>query len=148
MAKGQFVDISLLGGKELQRTFRELPLKLQKSIVRKANTKAMKPILASVRSRTPVLTGNLRRGIKSRAMKVRRRGSVIGRILLLPTRADLGISPSDKYYYPAAVEYGHDAVTGVNFLRGGFDAAEGEAFEILKREIVAGIEREAKKLAV
>lgn len=147
MAKSKFVDISMVGDKELERMFRDLPVKLQTKVVRQANTKAIRPILRSVKARVPVLTGVLKRGLKSRAMKRKRRNSPIGRFLLLPLRADLGIKADDPYYYPAAVEYGHDNVAAVRFLRDGFDAAEEEAFGILKKEIGAGVEREAKKLA-
>ncbi len=147
MAKGDFIEISIGGGRELARAMRELPRVAGTRVVRKAITKAMRPVRREVLARTPVLTGALKRGIKTRAFKAARRSFIIGRVLLFPTREDLGIAADDPYYYPAAVEYGHDSVEGVNFLRGGFDAAEGEALQILTREIGIGIEREAKKLA-
>lgn len=146
MAKGDFIDISLLGGKELQATFLELPSKLQKSIVRKANTKAMRPIFRAIKRRVPILTGRLQRGIKTRAIKATRRNKTVGRILFLPERSLLGIAPSAKVYPPAAVEYGHDNVAEVSFVRKGFDEAEAQAAQILEVEITSGIQREWKKL--
>lgn len=142
----RFADISLIGDKELEKMFRELPLVVEKRVIRKAQTKAMRVIQRSVLSRVPVLTGTLKRGIKSRALKSRRRG-IIGRVLSLPDRASLGVGANTKVFYPAAVEYGREGVPAIPFLRGGFDAAEEEAFNILKREIGAGIVEAAKKLA-
>ena len=146
MAKGDFIDISLLGGKELQETFRELPLRLQKSIVRKANTKAMRPIFNAVKRRVPVLSGRLLRGIKVRGIKRTRRNRAIGRILLLPPREALNIPPGDKFYYPAVQEYVPTNSESIGFLRKGFDEAESQAAQIMDVEITSGIQREWKKL--
>ena len=139
----------LKGDKPLEAVFDKLPGIAQKKAVRKANVRAMRIIRKAVLARTPVgitaASPKLKREIKSRALK-QVRGWPIARVLLLPTRDSLGISPDDPYYYPAAVEYGHDNVAGVNFLRGGYDDAEERAFAAWKHVFGNEIVTQARKL--
>lgn len=94
----------------------------------------------------------LRKGIVSRAIKRSRR--FMGRIIRLPTREELGIPASAKHYWPAAWEFGHKIVRGgkvvgqvppYSYLRAGFDAVEGKATEVMRREVRQGIDTEARK---
>ncbi len=111
MAKG--IDISLIGDKELARKLRKMPLKVQK--------KALRPELrASAKRLKAFLIQNLMGGVVSphtgrwlTAMLITpvqalpRSRTRIGVGLAMPTRAELGIDPKDKWYYPSAVEYGY-----------------------------------------
>lgn len=136
------IDISMIGDKGLERAFKRLPVALQKKGVRRAFTRAARPILKAVRSRVPGSGERhkaLRSGIKSRAGRRTRRG-IIRRWILLPTRAELGIPADAKHYWPAALEYGHIAGGGTfvaprSYLRTGFDATEKLAEAIIRKEL-------------
>jgi HK97 gp10 family phage protein len=138
------IDISMLGDRELEKTLARLPDVAQKRVVRKAFTKGGRVVLAAVKRHTPVKTGALKKGIKSRAGKARR-GAVV-RSVMLPYREELGIPADAKHYYPAAVEYGHGNVPPHSFLRKGYDEVEEQVFSLVKREIGDGIQREFLKL--
>lgn len=67
------VDISILGIPELQRKLLELPLKVQKKVVRQALRKQGKYVQAEAKARVAVgESGDLKRTIKVRAMKRRK----------------------------------------------------------------------------
>lgn len=103
-------DISIFGDKALTRALDDLSDKIQKQYMRKSLRAGTKLVADVVRRNTPVLTGRLRKGIKVRAGK-RSRG-LIGYFVLLPTRAQLGIDPKAKWYYPAVLEWGGITKTG------------------------------------
>ena len=100
-----FIDIAVIGDKELQRKLKALDEKMQKKIVRKALRQAAKPVLSAARLLCPENTGRLRASLK---LKVRRqKRGVFGVEVITGTRQELGIRANDPYYYPAAVEFGH-----------------------------------------
>lgn len=122
MARQQILDIKLLGDKQLETAFLQLPILMNKKIARKAvrgSAKGLRPKLAMA---TPVRTGKLRAAMA--AAKVRsasNRRHVIRFGVLMPTREELGI-PQDtlvkKYgYYPLILEYGTAHVSPMMWIR-------------------------------
>lgn len=141
------IDISMLGDKKLQRQLSKLPARVEKRIVRKALRAAARPVLRAAKQKCPVDTGALKKGLKIRARKRSRKS--FGVDVSTPTREKLGIASDSKWYYPALVEYGYvrKGITYAarSFLRSAKDATRSAALAILKREIGAGVIREARK---
>lgn len=139
------IDITLLGDKALQKKFAKLHLKAQKKVFLKANRKAAKVLLKSIKSKAPVDTGALKRNIKIR--KIDRSRTKIGLTIRTGTREEMGISEKSKWYYPAIVEYGNPKkqLPAKSYMRAGFNSAESQARKVLASEIGSGIERVAKE---
>jgi len=148
------IDISLLGDKELERKLAGLADKLQRKVVRTALHKTLNKIVKKeivrrlsghpVQSKTGRLRAAMKRGrVRSSAGRKARR--TIARAIPLPPREELGIDPDDKFYYPAAVEYGHGNVPPKSFLRAAVDDNEERIKKHLARLIGEGIEREAAR---
>lgn len=157
---GDARKVTITGMDGLIKKMAELPTKLRSKIARNAADIAANTILQAVLARTPIKSGKLKAGIKKQAARVRRG---VGRLVTLPDRSVLGISPSDLYYWPAALEYGHASPgfgvyssltkkrvrrTGLkhipswSFLRSGFDAVEKIAGAQLIRSIDAALAQE------
>lgn len=144
--------ISLTGDRALLNFFNTMPGRMQKGIARKALRKAGKASLAVIRSYAPVDTGRLKKSLKLRAEKFRgsKRKHMIGIKVMTGTRAKLGISPEDKFYYPAALEYGapHRNIPRDGFMKYGLRDSAGAAFSALRSEISKGIGRAANKTKI
>ena len=119
-----FIDISVLGDKELQNSLKKLDIKLQKKIFKKAVRDAAKPILANAKSLVPVDTGKLKESIKLKTGTGRR--GTVGVRIETGTRADLGINADDVYFYPTVIEYNN-----TSYLRAAIDKNP----EAVKRQI-------------
>lgn len=114
-------DITLIGDKKLARKMGDLAVVDQRKVMRKAQREAFRVVLNATKTGVPRDTGRLRKGIKLRALKRSRVRS--GVYVRTPTREELGIDPGDDTaYYPAYVEFGHDNVPPVPFMRRAFDA--------------------------
>lgn len=100
----ELLDLKIFGDKALQRKMDGLAAKIQKQYMRKALRAGAKVIQAAYKAHAPVFTGKLKSGIKVRVVK-RSRGR-IGVMVMTPTRAQLGIPPDSKWYYPAVLEFG------------------------------------------
>lgn len=137
------VDISLLGDKKLIRKLKRMEPAVQKRIMRKALRAGARPVRDESRRRAPILTGRLKKSIKIRALK--RSRNKLGVLVQTGTRAELGIDPDDRYYYPAHVELGHGSVPAIPYLRGALDSKAQEALRIIQREAWNGISAEARK---
>ena len=136
-------DISVLGDKALERDLRALPKELQKDALDSALKAGGEVILAEVAALTPVRSGRLKKGLR-----LKRGGRSMRRVrwfIRTPTRKALRIAEDAKYYYPAAVEYGHGNVPAKSFLRRGYDNAEEKAFAVIRRELDLGILRVTRK---
>lgn len=147
------VDISMVGDKEVERMFAQLPDASQKKVVRPAFRKSAKRTKARIvtnLSGHPVTpqSGKLlaaMKRVKIRAMK--RSRARVGVVVPLPTREEVGISPEDKHYYPAAVEYGHSRAPAKRFIRNAVNDHEADELRMIGTDIGKGIEREARRLA-
>lgn len=135
-----FIDISLLGDKELQTKFRLLPIKVQRKLLRQGMRKAGKLVRDEARRLVPVDTGALKKSLKVRAA-IRKRGSFGARIMT-GERAELGIDPGASGYYPAVVEFGSKTQPAQPYLRAAADAKRDEVFSIMRGAVRDGI-REA-----
>lgn len=127
-----FIDISLLGDKKLEKSFKKIELKLQKKIFKAAVKDAAKPILALAKSYVPVDTGKLKDSIKLKAGTGKR--GTIGVRIETGTRAQLGISADDKFFYPTVVEYKHKS-----YLRRAIDSDPDGVRRAIARNIKAAI---------
>lgn len=113
MARSMF-NLEVLGDKELDRILAKLPDKVQARAIApalRASNKRFQTVAVQKLSGFPVQpqTGRLliaMAGQQIAKVKMRRElGVKFG--LKFPEREQLGIDPKDKYFYPAAVEYGH-----------------------------------------
>lgn len=142
MATNRF-DISILGAPELSRALAALPEKLERKILTKALRQAGKFYQTLAAARSPRDRGKLSSSYKVRALK-RRKGRV-GVLIQTGTRAQLGIDPKQRGFYPAHVEFGHRDRAGVHhaanpFMRSSLRTGQNAIFAILRQEIDNGIE--------
>lgn len=149
------IDISVLGDKKLEKMLAKLEPKVQKRVMRKtlrASTKRLKVEVIKNLSGDPVHILDKRgtggwaaqqKKVPVKALK-RSRGRM-GYTLPFPTREALGISPEDKFFYPAAVEYGHPRAPAKAPIRSAVNSRSAVELSIIAREIGRGIEREAMK---
>lgn len=107
--------ISITGDKALDHALKQFTPVLQKKIQRKVTREIVYHIKAKIEAIAPVDTGAMKANyfvrvasLKLSKPKGRRktRKNVVGHTAKSGTRSKLGISPTDKYYYPAIVEYG------------------------------------------
>jgi len=141
----KFISISMLGAPELQKKLRALPITTQKKVVRKATRDAAKAIARPAKAKAPRgSTGRLKQNIRVRAMKRSRRR--VGHIISTGTRQQMGIAADPKkYYYPAGQELGNVKTRERRFLKDALAQEQDRVMSQLKRDIAAGIEREAGK---
>lgn len=137
--RDRFIDISMLGDKELQANFKKIDIALQKKIMRQALRRAAGPVFADVKTSVPVLTYRLFESLKIRIFTKR---GLMGAVVETGTRQDLGISADDPYFYPAVVEYGSQkkGIRAQPFMRPALDNNREEVFSIMRRVIKAGLE--------
>ena len=109
-------DAALLNDKALLRELDGLPEKLQTKALRQALRDKGKEILQDARGNAREITPRLARSIKLRTLKSKTRGN-IGVAIMTGTREELGISPSDRYYWPAAIELGTKHIRPRVFMR-------------------------------
>ncbi len=142
MASNRF-DISILGAPELTRALAALPEKLERKVLTKALRQAGKFYQTLAAARAPRDRGKLATSFRVRALK-RRKGRV-GVMIQTGTRAQLGIDPKQKGYYPVHTELGHRDRAGVHhaanpFMRSSLRTGQNAIFAILRQEIDTGIE--------
>jgi len=140
-----YIDISLIGDKELQRKLnklaRDVQIRLLGSAMKNTGNKILRaPIAAAV----PVKSGRLKAAMGKQKFKIFR-GKTSGARLEMPPRAALGIDPQDKYYYPVHVEYGHGNVPPHSFLRKPVDENAARWRAAVGAELGRKIEAEARK---
>lgn len=132
--------LDLSGDQALLTQLEQLPDRLERRVLREAVRDAAQPILARARTNisairvTGVATDPLRRGMRIRALR-RRRGRV-GVSVQTPTRQELGIAPSARWYYPAHIELGTRRTPALPYLRLALEQARGEASNILRERLV------------
>ncbi len=152
------IDISILGDKELEKKLAALGSEAaQKKAVRPALRKSIKRIRTRViqhLSGLPVQpqTGRLLVGMASvKPQSLRRSRGTLGVVLPFPSREQLGIDPKDKYFYPAAVEYGHVRGAGKSaapphpFIRPAVDNNSERELSLIAADIGKGIIKQAMK---
>lgn len=93
--------LQIEGLDELNRCLRELPLKLEKKVLRAAVKEAMTPVLHAVRSSAPVKSGLLVSTLRLVSRSSKRRGTVTAAV---QTRDG---NYKGEGFYAAFVEFGH-----------------------------------------
>ncbi len=137
-------DISVLGDRRLSKDFERLGFIMQREIANRALEDGGQVIFAEVRGLVPVRTGRLRNGLKMKVVRGRRQ---TGWRIETPTRRALRIPASDKYYYPASIEYGtKHGRPAFSFMRAGFDNAEERAFAVVRVSFNREIDRAVRRL--
>ncbi|KKN27514.1 hypothetical protein LCGC14_0863980 [marine sediment metagenome] len=152
------IDISILGDKALERALSQLPDRIQRKVVRQSLHKSAKRVngyLIRNLSGIPVAPDSgkwlaAQTAQKPKSGKRSRRGVRIE--LGFPTREELGIPAGDKYFYPAAIEYGtHKTRQGRGPLpafapvRRAVNENTDKEHRLMGTEIGQGIEREARR---
>lgn len=142
MANDRF-DISILGAPELSRALAALPANLERKVLTKALRQAAKYYATLAAARAPRDRGRLATSFKVRSMK-RRKGRV-GMVIRTGSRAELGIDPKQRGFYPAHIELGYRDVSGVHhagdpYMRSALRTGQNAIFAILRQEIDTGIE--------
>ncbi|MDZ7809200.1 MAG: hypothetical protein U5L11_02475 [Arhodomonas sp.] len=138
-------DVSLLGDKALAKQLEQLQRKDARRIIgqelRKSAGRTRTRVVANL-SGYPVAvdTGVTRQAFRKAKIKSARarRGNIrLG--IVLPERSELGISPTDKFYYPTAIEYGYNNVPARPFMRPAVDDHAEEEFRLIGAGIAAKI---------
>lgn len=152
------IDISFLGGKALERALSQLPDRIQRKVVRQSLRKSAKRVntyIVQHLSGIPVSPDTGRWLIAQSAQKPKsgkrsRRGVRIE--LPYPTREELGIAAGDKYFYPAAIEYGtqktrqgRGPLPAFAPIRRAVNENTEKEHRLMGAEIGKGIEREARR---
>lgn len=122
--------LRITGHKEIDKKLRKLPEKVTKKILRRAMTKALKPVRDTARGYCPVDTGKLRDSIKIRA----------GNRSRLAIKRQVTTSGSDNMfsgetYYGGMVEYGTQNMQAKPFMRPAYDAEKDNAKKLAIDEI-------------
>lgn len=146
------VDISVVGAPELIAKFGALEAKMQTKIARAAMRASAKRIKARVVANVSgqpvgVFTGRLLAAFTRAKIKTERAkqgGIRLG--VALPTRAELGIRPDEKGYYPTALEYGTDKMPARPYLRPAVDNHRDQELTQIGKEIGQAVETEGHKL--
>lgn len=146
MADG--IDIRVFGDKELDRALGRLERRTQRKYVSRMfriHLKTIRQRIVGFLSGDPVepQTGTLRaamQGAKTRAAS-RRPRSLIRLGLVWPTRAELGIAPDAKGFYPAVLEYGREGVPPKPFMRPSIDNFRRLDIRRLQRLLVRELRR-------
>ena len=150
------VYLTIEGGKELKRKLLNIANKTGKKIVRQAVRKSLKPIQETAKANARNMVGGnmgrlLSKNVILRALRKQRTGQYAMNVRLrtgIPEfihRAVRSKYPGGATYIPAAIEYGHDNVAAIPFMRVAADRKTPVAERIMHAELKAGIEKEGIK---
>ena len=143
-------SIQLRGFDKVEKLFKELPLKVQKRVIRPACRAAAKEVLPEVKNLAPERSGATKKSLKIRAAK--RRNKFTAAVLIQTRKGDF----KGDEFYAAFVEYGTKerivkktgksagSVRPHEFMKRGFENKKAEAEDVFERELIAGVMREAK----
>lgn len=109
--------VVVVGEARLKKAFKDFTPKLQRKIESRVTRTIAYHIKAKTETITPVFTGAMKANYMVRVASLRlsagyatkrrkKRKNIVGHAVKTGTRAKLRISPKDKYYYPAIVEFG------------------------------------------
>jgi len=132
------IDISIFGDKKLEKQFKKLDLKLQKKTIKKALRDSAKIVKNTAKARVGVRSGKLKKSLKVRTEKGLKRGQ-FGIVVVTGTREELNIDADDKYYYPAAVEFGTKNLPAKPYLRPAIDENRDLIFDLIASRIRSAI---------
>lgn len=130
----EIFDISVIGNKELQKKFDELPLKIARKLARKSMRRGAKILQTEVKKRSAPISKEITRRVKVRSMK-KKKGKV-GIVVV--------VDPKQELAYESFVEAGTKHVAPRPYLRGATDAVRTTVI----KEIISGLKeaiREASR---
>lgn len=144
------IDIRAFGDKELEKQLGLIVDQAQKTIVssalRKESTRAKKRIVSNIAALGLIKRGVLIAGYQAAKIRSTRVSRSLIRVgVENPTRAALGISADDPYYFPYAVEFGHARAEPKPFIRPAIDEHRPASFRAIGKDIGSGILRAAKR---
>lgn len=126
--------IKIRGGEELAAALEALGPAMEKKILRSAMREAAKPILDDAKRRAPVLTGQLRKSLKIRAIKRNNKGQVG---VVISTAK--GFFKGDEFY-GAFHEFGTKKMPARPFIRPAFEANKAQSIRIVGEAVKIGLE--------
>lgn len=130
--------IQIRGGEELAAALESLGPAMEKKILRSAMREAAKPILDDAKRRAPVLTGQLRKSLKIRAIKRNRKGQVG---VVISTAK--GFFKGDEFY-GAFHEFGTKRMPARPFIRPAFEANKALSITIVGEAVKLGLDDAAR----
>lgn len=122
-------DFKIKGIEDINKAFDGLQKKLTNKILRKESRAGCKELADAAKDRIPDITGEYRGAITVRATKGKR-GSIGHRMIVDENK--LNLEEHANFYYPGAVESGHDEVPPHPYLRETFVENE----ERIKQQII------------
>lgn len=128
------MTVQITGLPELRRDFSNLTAKMQRGVLRDALRSAARPVVAAAKSKVPVRTGALKKGISQR---VSVRGS----------KAEAIIGFNRKQFYGRFVELGTSHASAKPFLRPALDESQRKIEQAFAEAINRGIERKTAALS-
>ena len=118
----------------LQRDFANLTSKMQRGVLRDALRAAARPVVASAKSKVPVRTGKLQRGIQQR-------------VHVGAGSADALIGFDRKQFYGRFIELGTSKMSARPFLRPALDESQSKIEQAFIAAIERGINRKTAALS-
>lgn len=135
----------LFGAKELLAKLNRLEKKVRNKLMRRAIRNGIKIAHQTILGITPVLTGKLRQSLKVRKVPGKTRRGVIRIGVQTGSREELGIPANAKYYYPAAVEFGHPKAPPHSYMRRGMKLSQKRVIRQVSVDLHNSIIAEARK---
>lgn len=153
------VDMKMLGDKALDRAFATLPVKMQKTVARKAIRNSAKRTRRYIVRELLALRARTNRSGRNRLLTLaeffenakvvsrsKRARQLIRIGVIWPSRSDIGIPADAKGYFPTAIEYGTIKAPAMPYLRPAVDNNRKTELALIRREVARGIEAQFKKL--
>jgi HK97 gp10 family phage protein len=143
--------MTLLGAKELERTFRTLGERVQRKVTRQAVNAAATPVVKAAKAKAPQESGTLKKSLGKKVRTYKQTGTVTA---IVGPRTDVEGEHDGKVrkpkFYAHLVEGGHIDESGNHvpakpFLRPAFDETQGQALGVMADKLAAGVVKEAKK---
>lgn len=133
-------SLQLTGIKDVIGELKALDKKLQKKVVKEALKAGAKVFLKEMKDKAPVDTGLMRRALSVRVKTHMKRGDVGYQVMFRKKDVEKLASTSkagDRYFYPAAVEYGTSRADPHPFMRPAFDSKKEQAIATI-RDVLRG----------
>lgn len=130
---------AISGGEALHAALAEVGKSMEKKILARAMRDAAKPILNDAKRRAPVLSGQLRKSLKIRALQRNRKKGQVG----VAISTDKGFFKGDEFY-GAFHEFGTSRMPARPFIRPAFEANKARAVKIVGEAIKLGLEDVAR----
>jgi Bacteriophage HK97-gp10, putative tail-component len=134
--------VVITGIKAIDRKLRRLEPRVQRKVVRQSMRAGLKPMQAEVKSEVPVESGLTRSAVVVRSNRSRRRGVISLAVRISGKKAGLvkTTKAGRRVFYPAVVEYKHDA-----FMRRSFDSKGKTSRDVAMDRIRRGVDEEVKR---